>query len=217
MNGYMEGFLLPCARCHQMVEPEFFCPVEHRQARHIQEKNSQWCLECIGKTINKYACAECFDFFPKSGFFANEFMKGRKRECKKCSSGPAPGLRDSNLLFKKSFECWNCKKKMTDNKKYTCKKCQRPTYCSKSCQKVYWIKHRDECEKQNQIAQRIGLLKKPKNKNDNNKNANKKDIKQLKSNPGKRCKICNVSVPEFQWMSHINGKKHQKKLKSRKW
>lgn len=214
MSGYMEGFKLPCVKCCRFVNPEFFCPVEDIQAKRIQNKHSQWCLECIGRAINKYPCQECFEFFPKSGFSKKEFMKGMQRECIECSNGPPPELRDSNLLFKRTFECWNCGKKMNNHKKYTCTKCQRPTYCDKSCQKRHWIQHRTECEQQSKIAQRNGLIKNKTKRNKEHKQqneANKQENKKQNSNKPKYCGICNKSVPEFEWKSHLNGKKHQKK------
>lgn len=146
-------------KCHKRVEPQFFCPTDDFQGQQIQSIHSQWCLECIGRMIQKYPCSECLELLKRDQFDDAEFRKGMKRECKECSDGPPSGLRDSDFLFKKRFECWQCSKEMNESKQYTCKSCQRPTYCGRSCQKKHWLQHRDQCQKQTQIAKRLGLLK----------------------------------------------------------
>eukprot|EP00483_Globobulimina_turgida_P004784 UN04793 len=154
-----DDFNLPCSKCHRMVDARFFMITDDPKGKLIQDKQRfPWCLECVGRTINKYPCQECLKLFPKSGFSSKELIKGMKRECKKCSNGPEEGFRDSNLLFKRKFECWNCEKRMNGIKKYTCSRCQRPTYCGKLCQKEQWLKHQNECEIQSKIAERVGLL-----------------------------------------------------------
>ena len=183
---------LPCMRCYKHVDPKFFCPTEDIQGQHIQSMNSQWCLECVGKMIRKYPCSECLELLSRNEFDDNEFMKGMERECKNCANGPPKGLRDSDLLFLRKYECWHCSKNMDDTKKYTCAQCQRPTYCSKSCQKKDWITHREKCAQQSEIAKRMGFLKgtgipksKSKGKSSRN-NSNKNKHKRNSNKPQKK-------------------------------
>ena len=57
-------------------------------------------------------------------------------------------LNTNNLIakYRKMRKCRYCKKTRGERRLYKCKGCKKTRYCSKSCQKKHWLKHKRKCK-----------------------------------------------------------------------